>query len=46
MIREITVLQSPLPIDSCSSLSDDIKRLRNNCIQMSQEVEEASPLSG
>lgn len=46
MLREITVLQSPLPIGGCSNLGDEIQRLRNNCNEMAHEVEEASPTSG
>lgn len=46
MLREISVLQSPIPPDGCTTLLDEIERLRRNCRQMAQEVEEACPSTG
>lgn len=43
MQRELRTLQAPLPAGGSLSLADEIERLRYNCKQMVQEVEEAGP---
>lgn len=44
--RELKVFQAQLPPGSSQLLSEEIERLRHNCNQMSQEVEEAGPAYG
>lgn len=41
--RELQVFQAQLPPGSSQRLAEEIERLRLNCKQMSQEVEEAGP---
>lgn len=41
--QELKVFQTQLPPGSSQRLVEEIERLRHNCNQMSQEVEEAGP---
>ena len=43
MQRELKALQVPIPPGGSMRLLDEIEKLRHNCNQMAQEVEEAGP---
>lgn len=46
MQLELKAIEEPLPAGGAQTLSEEIEKLRNDCNQMAQEVEEAGPSYG